>query len=643
MSADYKRSIERGLDYHSRGKVLEQALGSRQGSGFGIGLSLGVSLDPVKRSWLFNRWPRFAFRHKGLEIILQYFIDSQSIVQEYHIRNAGREEVSLPYIVSSDVCFWEHRGQSSPIQPVPTGKSAQRMLLFQNTEVLVRSEMCQLKMALFLNANKQCLWNTNGLKKDVEKNSVRKNSEDSSAELDRYQSFLSRIYLEDPDEILRSRILTGKLVDEDEDSDIRKFYRRWYDGADAARQSLYPDLANLATHKDNLIVPAESTQELRIVIQLSGLQLPESRPLELQSKTLEPVQKIESSNGQSNTDAGERIRSRQKALIVNTKQIRPKNSGLDGKRRLTKVFHDHIDLGLACANIEWVAEARYHLLMACLIAEYLYREGSYALSNARFIYAKFLHKYGQRSKALDILEKLSDALSKTRSTTKEFTALQENVQIRLANMYLDETATLAKAEEIYQSALSSPTARETVSQAVPAFCWERIAWAQVKQNKYKDAHASYNRLLGLLDNRHQIIFINLGFIERKSGHYKEAASLYEKALKANGSGHAIERFYAQSGLFACLCKLGTSPADHPELRLSLTDCLNVGSLSNRSCCPLLYGRTSFPGFPLQFTLSRHIESLLSACSVPVSSIHGISGIAFVDADPLHCGNNGRDA
>lgn len=631
ISADYKRSIERGRDYHNRGKVLEQALGSGQGSGFGIGLSLGVSLDPVKTSWLFNRWPGFTFRHNGLEILLQYFIVSQSIVQEYHIRNTGQEEVTLPYLVSSDVCFREHRGQDSPIQPVPTGKSAQRMLLFQNTEVLVRNdiEMCQLKMALFLNAKKQCLWTANGLEKDLEKKSVRKSSVYSNAEL------------EDADESLRSRILTGQLVDEDADSDLRRLYRRWYDRADAARQSVSPDLANLATHKDNLIVPAGSTQELRIVIQLSGLQHAESRPLEPQSKSTELAQKIKGSDGQRNTDAGERIRSRQKMLIVNMKQIHSKNPDLDGKRRLTKIIHDHIDLGLACANIESIAEARYHLLMACLIAEYLYRKGSYALSNARFIYAKFLHNYGLQSKALDILEKLSDTLSKAKSTTKEFSVLREKVQIRLANMYLDETGTFAEGERIYQSALSSSITQETVLKPVSAHCLERIAWAQVKQNKYEKAHASYTQLSRLPDIRHQIIFINLGFIKRKLGHIEEAKRHFTEALKVNESGSAIDQSYARSGLYACLRKLGTTPEDHPGLGSSLIVCLDVASLLSRSCSPLAYSRTSFQGFPLQFTLSRHIENLLSTCSVPVSSINGISGIAFVDADPLHCGNDGR--
>ncbi len=634
ISADYKRSIERGRDYHSRGKVLEQALGSRQGSGFGIGLSLAVSLIPVERSWLFNRWPRFAFRHKGLKIILQYFIDSHSIVQEYHIRNTGPEEVSLPYLISSDVCFREHRGQYSPtFQPVPAEKSAERMLLFQNTEVLVRNdiEMCQLKIALFFNAKKQCLWTTNGLEKDLEQDSWSKSSVYSSVEL------------EDADEKLRSRILDGQMVDEDADSDLRKLYRRWYDRADPTRQSLSPGLANLATHKGNLIVPPGSTQELRMVIQLSGLQHAETGPLESQSKSPKPASKLDGSDRQRNTDAGVRIRSRQKMLIGTTKQIGSKISGLEDKRRLTKIIHDHIDLGSACDKIGSVAEARYHLFMACLIAEYLYREGSYALSNARFIYAKFLHNNGQRSQALDILEKLSTMLAKARFPNKEFTVLLEKVQIRLANIYLDETGTVAEAEKIYQSALSSSIARETLSQAVPAFCVERIAWAQVKQNKYEDAHASYTRLLGLLDNQHQIIFINLGFIERKSGRYVEAARLYEKALEANGYGHAIERFYAQSGLFACLRRLGTSPADHPELSLSLTDCPDVGSLLKRSCSPLLNCRSPFPGFPLQFTLSRHIESLLSTCSIPVSNLYGISGIAFVDADPLQCSDTCRSA
>lgn len=633
ISVDYKRSIDRGRDYYNRGKVLKQALDSPQGSGFGIGLSLGMNLEPVERSWLHNRWPRFTFRYNGLEIVLQYIIDDQSVVQEYHVRNTGQEEVSLPYLVSSGLCFREHRDLDSPIQPVPAAKSAQRMLLFQNTEVLVRNdiEMCQLKMALFLNAKKQCLWTTNGLKKDLEKQSVRKSSVYSNAEL------------EDADERLRSRILTGQLVDEDADSNLRRLYRRWYDRADAARQSVSPDLANLATHKDNLTVPAGSTQELRIVIQLSGLQHPKRGPLDPQSEPLQPTQKINDGEDQRNTDAEERIRLRQRMLIVNTMQIPSRSSDSEGKRRLTKIIHDHIDLGLACTTIDSIAEARYHLLMACLIAEFLYREGSYALSNARFIYAKFLGRHGWHSKALEILEKLSHTLSKARSTIKEFANLQDKVQIRLAKVYLDETGSFAEAEKIYQSALPNPITEEGILKPTSAQCLERVAWAQIKQDKYEEAHESYSRLLRLPEIRRRTILINLGFIERKLGRIEEAKRHFTEALEVNESGSAIDPSYARSGLYACLGTLGATPEDYPEVGPFLVNCVGRMSLLHCSYSHPTAFRVSCQDFPLQFTLSRHLESLLSTCSVPIHIENGTSGILFIDADPLDCLHEGRYA
>ncbi|KAL8850495.1 MAG: hypothetical protein Q9221_004543 [Calogaya cf. arnoldii] len=606
VGVDYKRSIERGPDYLDRGKVLEQALDSPQGLGFGIGLSLGMSLEPIERSWLHNRWPRFVFRYKGLEIVLQYTIHDHYIVQEYHIRNNGQEEVSLPYLISSDVCFREHKGESAPIQ-----------VLVQND-----IENCQFKMAFFLNSNRQCLWAKSGLNEDLEKKSIQ---------------------LDVADEKLRCRILGGQLVDDNADNELRRRYRKCYDGANTARQSATHDSANFACHKENLIVPAGSTQEIRIVIQLSGLEHAKLGPLDPQSEPLEPTQEIDDGDGQRNTEAEERIRSRQKMLTVKTEQIPARSPGLEGKQQLTQIINGHIDLGLACTAIDWVAEARYHLLMACLIAEYLYREGSYALSNARYIYAKFLSHHGWHSKALEILERLSHILSKARSTTKEFTALRDKVQIRLANMYLGETGSFAEAEEIYRSALSNPTTEEVVLKPYSAHCLERMAWAQIKQDKYEEAHASYSRLLRLPKIRHQTILVNLGFIERKLGRIENAKRRYLEALEATESRSAIDRLHARSGLYVCLLRLGALPEDHPEVGPFLVHRLDLLPLSlcSRSH-PTTFG-VSCEGFPLQFTLSRHLESLLSTCSIPISLDNDTSGIAFVDADPLGCLHEGRFA
>ncbi|KAL8634463.1 MAG: hypothetical protein Q9228_007942, partial [Teloschistes exilis] len=145
ISVEYKRSIDRGRGYLDRGKMLERALDQSQGSGFGIGLSLDLALEPVHKSWLYNRWPRYRFMDNGLDIRLQYYIDAHSVIQQYSVRNNGEEEKSLPYSFSSDLVFREHRGQKSPIHPVPTNKTPERLFLFRNSEVLIQNqtEKCQ--------------------------------------------------------------------------------------------------------------------------------------------------------------------------------------------------------------------------------------------------------------------------------------------------------------------------------------------------------------------------------------------------------------------------------------------------------------------------------------------------------------------
>ena len=131
VGAEYQKNIQRETDYDDRGKMLEEAISAPQGSGYGIGLSLGVPLEPEEKSWVHNRWPRFTYRHGALNIRLQYYIHASTVIQEYQVRNMGQEEVPLPYIYSSDICFRKHGSDKSQIYPVPTGKSPARLLLFQ--------------------------------------------------------------------------------------------------------------------------------------------------------------------------------------------------------------------------------------------------------------------------------------------------------------------------------------------------------------------------------------------------------------------------------------------------------------------------------------------------------------------------------
>lgn len=358
ISADYKRSIERGRDYRDRGKVLERALDSPQGSGFGIGISLGLELEPLQRSWAYNRWPRFGFQHNGLELNLQYYIDadSQAVIQEYQIRNTGQEEVSLPYIISSDLCFREHRGQSSVIHSLNPGKCSERLLLFQNTELRIQNdvERCQLRMALFLNARRHSLWAESGSKVESNKERVRKGSFDPNTEL------------KEADDRLRDRILAGQFADEDADSELRRLYRRCLDrNHERVRQSTPRDLAIFAIHRQSLIVPPGSTQELRLVIQLSG-SLHKANELADPSSALLVPKEDRENHGKGHGDKGsesnlEKIRSKQRLLIANTQQISPKTPDLEGKRRISRIVNDHLDLGQACAVLDLLAEARYHL------------------------------------------------------------------------------------------------------------------------------------------------------------------------------------------------------------------------------------------------------------------------------------------
>ena len=655
------------------------ALDSSHGWGYGIGLSLGKGVEPVERCWVDHRWPRFAFQYDGLEITLQYFVHSQSIIQEYHIRNHGQEELKLPYIISSDICFREHGRQTRQFHPVPTGKSAERLLLFQNTEVLIRNdiEKCQLKMALFLNSKKQSLWTKSEPNRDSETGLVRESSdylsvesEEANGEQDeanreqdeanreqdeangeqdeangeqdeanREQDEANREQdeadgeLDEAERKLRSRILGGQLVDEDADFDLWWLYWKEYARVHAERQPASHDMANIATQKHNLVVPAGSTQKLCTVIQLSGLQLAESGPLEPQPESCEPAQKNDDDISPSNVETRARIRARQSTLRAKTGHINTENPNKEG---ILKIHRDHIAIGKAYAAIEKIADARYHLLMACLIAEYLYPEGSNTLSNTRLIYAKFLHSHGWHSQALEILENIVGTLSKGKLTTKDSKVLRK-VQIRLANVYL-ETHRFAEAARLYQIALLSPIIGPTPDSAR---CLERIAWTQVKQEDYEEASKTYSLLSRRPEIRRQTVLINMGFIERKLGRFEEAKKIFVQALEANEAGHAIDQCYARSGLYACLCKLGITPEKHPKIGSSIVKCPDVVSLLLRSHSAQL----SIPpqGFPSEFTLSRHIENLLSTCSVPVRDGNEPPGIAFVDADPIACYSEGRIA
>ncbi|KAI4123158.1 MAG: hypothetical protein LQ338_005407 [Usnochroma carphineum] len=594
IGAEYKRSIDRGQRYHDRGKMLETAVRQPQGSGFGIGLSLDSNVHPYDKCWINNRWPRFSYREHGLDIHLQYYVQSKSVVQEYAIRNTSQETVSLPYMFSSDICFREHKEASSLIYPISTSKSPARLLLFGNSEVLIRhgAGKCKLTMALFLNGQRQSLWAERDAKS--REPSIRRRSADSKEDSDAFES------------TLRRRILTDQLLDEDADTDFRRMYRRRYDepGYGHVQSS---GTADLASHAAVVTVPAGSTQELRAVLSISSFlddEIGPSKPL------LIPDSKIKSSDdrekhGDEDLDPSlQRIRSRQKKVIDRSKQISLQHPGPEEKARLPGIIKDHVAIGAACARLKSLGEARYHLCMACLIAESLYEENSYTLSNVGLVYATLLYNHGWYTTALNITKHLYLTLESKNSKAKEFNVLREKVLIWLATMYLG-TGYPSEAESLYQVASFHPIQNhETFLDSVSAHCLERMAWAQILQKKYEEAHKTYSLLLKLPENLHSVIFSNLGFIERRLGRAEQARSCFMKALGPMDESR---------GLYACLKKLGASPEDDPKVGEALT---RHGDRMSQLFQPAGF-RNPINDGPFEFAMARQLEALLCTCRIPI--------------------------
>lgn len=634
IGVDYKKSIERGRDYSDRGKMLSKALESPQGAGYGIGISI-PGAEPHDKCWVVNRWPRYEYRASNLDVTLQYYIHSGTVIQEYRFQNTNREDTSTSCRISSDICFREHTAGSIPIYPVSTKESSERLLLFQNTEVLIRNESVnsQFKMALFLNGKRHPLWESGGRNRNASTNPMDGRAWNSSDQ-----------ELTSADTRLRRTILGGQLVDEDADSDFRRSYRRYHD---LVRRETEPsdEAVNFASHNFRLFVPADSTQVLRAVFEVtrpSGRKEDVSKPsITWQAKTTSDGDNSRRSSSKAADLNMNTIRARQRLLVENSKQMSLRNANSEVRRRVSKLINDHLELGTACAILEMVGEARYHLFTACLIAEYLCTENSYTSSKARLIYARFLNNQGWNSMATDILENLLKTLRGEGAENTKLTVLRHRVQIQLAAVYL-ETGRFSEAEDMYRSTMPHPIVGETISDAISARCVERIAWAQVQQQKHDEATKNYFLLLKAPSMQHQSVTINsnLGFIAKTMAKFEEAKLFFQRALGSSDDGatHEIQQLYARSGLYNCLNKLAQDPEADSGIAKALTQHVNFTSLLLGS------PKSTFSeGGSFQFAMARQLETLLSTCSIPVQKSERVSGIAFVDADPLNSLHEGRCA
>ncbi|KAL8998807.1 MAG: hypothetical protein Q9188_006027 [Gyalolechia gomerana] len=647
VGAEYKGSIERGRDYYDRSKMLEEAVNQPQGSGFGIGLSIGIDLEPYEMCWVNNRWPRFNYRYEGLEVRLQYYIHSHSVVQEYQIRNTTYKDVFLPYTFSSDICFLEHKGWPLTFHDVEITQCRERLLLFQNSEVLVRNEKegYQLTMSFFLNARRQGLWTESRLSGDDDGNEGKDNGtesldawtesrlsgdDDGNEGKDNRTDFLDEEYeeFESLETSLREIIFAGDLLGESRGSLLKRRYRKYNGRRYLPRRPAGHRSKNFSTYSDALIVPGGSTQELLAVIRLSSQKTGSYKPedgMDTETSDNEPgsiVEKIDKQRAE--TDKVDR----------HSRKL-PK-----GKLPVAELRHHYLELGRDCERAQLVGDARYYLYLALLIAEYSYRVGSYTLNQTRFLYAKFLNDYGWHHTALRIMEDTLDTISNHNSRDKSMILLREKVQYLLASLYLAR-GNFAEAEKTYEKAMTEPIANGIPTKPASARWLERIAWAQVHQEKYEVAHQNYSTLLGLPTFPRGATLSNLGFIERKLDDMDRAMSSYKSALSnlADGLEDSVEQLCAKSGLFACLLTSGASPEDCPEVSSSLIPYVDVSS--HLLHLPNL--KSHIIDGPFHFAISRQLESLLSTCSIPVTTNDELAGVAFVDANPLACLSESRSA
>ncbi|KAL8687697.1 MAG: hypothetical protein Q9218_006204 [Villophora microphyllina] len=634
MSVEYKRSIDRGRGYLDRGKMLERALNQPHGSGFDIGLSLAIDLEPFERCWLYNRWPRYHFRHDELEIRLQYCIDRHFVVQEYHVRNTGQEEKTLPFTYSSDLVFREHRGAESPIYPVPTNKTRERLFLFCNSELLIQNETenYQVVMAMFQNGQRQSLWSGNRHERNDDGDASSVKSTDSGAEYDETE-------VRDVEERLRETILAGKLADDVADAEFKSFYRKYNESNDGLKKAGPQEHRDYSSSGAKLVVPAQSTQELRVVIQISSLPHSEAESSMPTSKNGH-ISLDQKSTGKEPRLNIKGIRAKQRSVLATSKLFSAMPPTLK-KWPTYKLIDDHLELGKACAQAKLLGEARYHMLTACLIAEHKYGDDSVKTRHTQFRYAKFLNRYGWYSVALKRMKQLSYDLSMGKSNYREISVLKQKVRVQLASMHLEQ-GNFSEAEEMYIKAVSEQAGHGTTPDLTPsaAHCLERAAWAQFHQEKYAAAQTNYLLLLDLLGlPQCRVILSNLGLIESRLGNMGKARMHYEAALSPTPGMPGIDILHARSGLFACLQETGAMAEENLEVAASLVRYDDAIAPWFRQTQPKLPIRDG----PFCFAMARQLETLLTTCSIRVTDDRGIVGFALVDADPLGCLVEGRAA
>ena len=629
---DHRNSVEKGKDYQSRTKKLQRALNLPQGSGNGIGLSLDLNIHPINVHWIHNRWPRFIFQFRGMEIRLQYYVTSQSVVQQYQIRNDGDEDISLPYIISTDILFRDH--ESETLRSIPFQQTSKRLMLAQNSELLVSNEAndVQFEIVVFLNKHRISLWMDNQSNDSEDKTSDNRNPEVVDQWLPRIEKQLRDAIVNQ--ERMRSPRMFFRLRH-------LEYYFEAFETSLGDRRPHTHKRTNFAKFHNTLVVPKGSSQELCAIVKISRPLQPETVSDQSAAKPVSVQSKDRAVNRQGLSEDNERmnskIRHEETALFAQMDNSSFDISDASHMAQVTQFMKKSLLLGQAQASVGELEAARYHFFIASLIAEVVHKEDIELLGAVHFRYAKFLLRHGWYSDGLKKMEDLVQKMSNEKGRNAKTPKLWSEVWIQLASIYLN-LGRFPEAENFYQQSLHYLTKDTSALEPVSASISERIAWAKVNQGHYEQASAIYTRFLDQGSASRRILLSNLGFLKRKLGKFADAQEFYVHAIE-EPTGHEMNRIFARSGLSSCLRSLRARPESIDRLSASSIQYINI----NDTLSQIQHLQSpSTEDHPFGFVLSRYLEILLSLCSIPIKG-QDVSGILFIDADPVECAYEGRNA
>lgn len=628
-----------------------------------MGLSLDLDLRPVNVSYVHNRWPRFTSQYKALDIRLQYYIDSHRVIQQYQIRNNGQEEDFLPFVVSSDICFQEHKDDREEARPVPTGKSPDRLLLFQNSEVVARDTTCkaQMRMTLFQNTQRISLWADKPIGIDDETIKDGNNTHDTDKEIKRIEGKLQDV------------LISKMGLSFSTNRSLKSMYDQHYDRDARRRQSQPYQRKNLAEHRDKLTLPGLSTQELCMIIHLEDILPDDVACNDPGLGTVENKLDI-CSLDEKRTDSDQRqqlhneIIDKEGFIIAEYENLRGSVINLDHYGQINNFVDQLIRLGAIYVKLQRIGLARYYYHFACLVAESFSMQ-DLLLSQTRYEYARFLDRNGWHSTALKTLDESFHALSSKSLDVAGGPSQWTDILVRFASMYLKANS-FSKAETLYTQALTRLNGDMATYNSDSATLLERIAYSQACQGTNREAENIYTSLLAKGSMREVTLLNNLGLLSRRQRDSCGAQAYYERAIErvrtdSQRSAHesylhavtdppsdnnlphtnekvicTVHELFALSGLFSCVQT--DLRADHEQFHRRSAYLIKYIDLNNLLSCTL-FRRSPFRDGIFSFAMARHLESLLSVFSIPIMDINGYSGIAFINAGTTYCICKARSA